>query len=98
MRAYAAILCFWLVGCATTTQQSPPLFQSTPPAPPVETIVKQPCVDPEKLREPPPSQMKGAADWAGAANGLAADATTYRLLALEYYGMLKPCTIVKKEP
>ena len=43
--------------------------------------------------DPAPS----AADWAGAANGLAADAITYRLLALEYYGMLKPCTTVKEK-
>jgi hypothetical protein len=94
---FSTALAIILSGCATTAEQQP-IFRSTPPAPPVELIVKVPCVDPAKLKPVPPSQMKGAADWAGAANGLAADAITYRLLAMEQYDLLKSCTTVKKDP
>lgn len=87
-----------LAGCATMQPLQEPMFRSTPPAPQAQVIVKEPCVDPAKLKPVPPSKINGAPDWAAAAAGMGADAVTYRLLALEFYDLLKPCTIVKKDP
>lgn len=94
---YAIVAALLLAGCATMQPQEQPIFRSTPPAPPVQVIVKEPCVDPAKLKPVPPSKMVGAPDWAAAAAGMGSDAVTFRLLALEYYDLLKPCTIVKKD-